>query len=899
MSAARNIGRYTATGGNLWDMAADDARAENIDFSAFAATHGAQFPDVARAEMFKLWLAAHAGLLADPTLAYYVQSTEPGLDVADFLRHGVAEFEDALVRESARAVRQAETRREAAQVLGDTSLEHTEFYPKSVTYRATYTEHVPLEVVFDMLTPSTAVPFASFAHMYKYVPSFIPQRGMDVSVDTAVILRRANGEAAFIHPDGGTTALEFTVVADEDVDSVRSELAAMLRMPDPADVVQTGVQGVYYFLGYTFDRYIFADFIMNTPAVAALVSLGEFSVPSRDGVARMYSSEPKVTATLAARAADAQGVPSQIRRHVAEGSNYIRVFVTRAGSTGDAARFVATLARVLAAYIRAYPDTYALYKALLPAFPPKLSLARKLAVPDAPDRDPAVFVANYSRLCPHVPDAVRHGEPVPPLAIEFPRGSGQMYTCSDPVYRYPGVRENTLSNADEYPFIPCCFKTEQTFKPKFVKYYGGERTAHVQIRMITTDKPLAPDFFGVLPPALADLLVSLNPVHSYVRYGVGTGMDTFNTCVATALGTRAVPRQRLATRVNVAVAAQENPGQTLSEMATAVADPARFLDPRHFVRLLETVYSVNIYLFDRSGPVVPAHVHGHYTYVRDYERPNIVVYVHADARRCELVAEWDADTGEYVHTHQPRVAAVLDTVPAQVAAESVGGRPLAPVSPPAFFAQCTAQYIDMFGKTRGVVVADGDGRTAYVELSPVPPLNLPLVARDMQTDGGWFAGKYGAYLDRWVGGVHTALPRANAGTLDTAMDNYRTAQYIAEVFLFKFSQWMHASGSSDAARFVAASVAVDPAFVYTLDGPATAYTAGTEDSAGRFVARSARMVERLLFVLRHALVRAPERVAAYHTRKYFDNYYTSISSFRRSPREFVLAPSVAAIVATE
>ncbi len=886
----RFVGNISADGTfDLFDEFVEP-RDDDIDFNIFYEKVSPLFPELSRKEILERWLTNKRALLDDGALTYYVQlQVNDVLDVDTFIRHDVDEYVQRLQHEIAVFAKTAQEKAANLRKL-QTGIPHTQFFKKSKTYRLSTDADVPLPVLFDNFTPSRALPFASYAGMYKYAKTFTPQPGMDVSSPDTIILvrldlRRNETSNVFVYlTPAGTVNCEFEgSVVENDGEIIALLVLESLNIEANPRVVQIGVQGSYFFIGYTIDRYIFPEFVMNNAAVSSQISLGEFTVPSRTGPTRVYFPAKQVTGTIASKTVTVGTSDYTHVSHLASvGDPYIRLFVSRAATDSDAADFVDTIARILHAYTGDYDVLYKIYKTYIPGFP-RTNLDRQFTAPSVRGLDPAIFVPNYSRVCPHIPTPANADSDG---AIEFPKGSGQWYVCTDSEYKYPGVRENTLPNSDTYPYIPCCFKTDQRTKPKFRKYYMEDEEQTLQIRLITTDKVLAPDFFGVLPPLINELFLSLDPDNVYVRYGVSDTLQSFIDCVSLATGRRMV-RARIPSVVNIALCAQENPGLLISEIEASVKDPSTYFSPRRYIRLLEEVFAVNIYIFDKDGIVVPNHVHGYYRYARK-PRPTIIVYEHLTTQRCELVSRWDQDTDEYSHTQTANFTHFLEQVLADTVSTWIGGARLQPISEPSFFEKCVAQYVDMYGKTRGLKLVDETGEV-YVDTTPLPPLNIPLTHKIYAS-----APDSQQIIDRIVGqytpvGWKMTLPIHNTHEIERGIANIRTAKYLCEVFIFLYSTWSHSTGDTAIERFVNDRVVVVPDYVYKIDGPSTSDIRGVLYD-NKFAAQSRRMLERLVFVLERAIQQNRTRVDTYYAAKYFVDYYSSIDSFRRG--DFMLTPSI-------
>ncbi len=869
-----------------------DVAEENIDFVNFYGKVSKIFPNVPEKEVLQLWLARNTILKTDPNVLFYAQLQVQGMiDIQTFLEYDASDFLALLETQKAHAKKAAEKIAESAQKLG-TGIPHTPFVPRSKTFKISINISVALNVLFDNATPSKDVPLIAYAGMYKYAPNFVPVQGMDVTSPDAVIVSRKSSdefERVFVYAVDARLEVEFTTKLEENEADVARVIMSIMGLQNISSTMeQTSVQGFYFFLGYTVEKYTFADFIMNNEIAASYFSLGEFrTVAKKTASMRIYCHNPKVTAVFSDRKMQPSHIDNKyVGKLLSEGDNYIRVFVTRSQSDADSHKFIELLAKILDLYYREYPSIYKIYKTYIPSFV-RQSLSRKYSTPDRVSLDSDIFFPNYSRLCPHAPTPLDDDETAE-HSIEFPRESGKRYTCDDPVYKYPGVRENTLDNAEKYPYIPCCFKTDQKSKPKFMEYYGLKKTGHAtQIRMITTTKPLNPNFFGVLPENVNNVLVSINPGKAYVRYGVAQRTQSFLDCVSLAVN-RKIRRENIPNLVNVAVCCQENPGQSIDTIKKLFTDATQYLDPRRSIRALEEVFGVNIFVFDMTTIVSPNHVQGFYRYKKK-TRPVVLIFEHTDIRQCELISEWTIDTTEYLHEHNQRMTPELEKVFDLTYETYAGEFPVKSIPRPEFLDRCVSQYVDMYGKLRGAFI-EMSGGTVFIETSPLAPLNVPLgnkVDRNNSISETEFTNMYGKYL-RDHDDFYVELPKKSSDALEQAQKNMRAANYVSEVFLYMYSVW-ESRGSADLTQFVNENTAIIPGYVYNISGPRIEDTKSVLVD-GKLACTSATMIERLIFVLRRELINNPARIEEYRQKKYIENYYESIDSFKTG--NFLLATSL-------
>ena len=201
----------------------------------------------------------------------------------------------------------------------------------------------------------------------------------------------------------------------------------------------------------------------------------------------------------------------------------------------------------------------------------------------------------------------------------------KLYICPDEEYPFPGVKENrNLSNRDDYPYLPCCYKKPQTGSKNYKAYYGENLEKAIEEknrRVILTNRILGIDVFGVLPEYLNRLLLSFDPDKYYYRQGVSRSPNSFIECVQYAIGGSVYAKDDIKSiqeglkniRLNlvqekkyIGVCKQENYDITELAITQHLRQTQLYFDPKKYVRILEEYYNCNIYLFDEQGMVIPS-----------------------------------------------------------------------------------------------------------------------------------------------------------------------------------------------------------------------------------------------------------------------------------------------------
>jgi hypothetical protein len=157
-------------------------------------------------------------------------------------------------------------------------------------------------------------------------------------------------------------------------------------------------------------------------------------------------------------------------------------------------------------------------------------------------RVPEVFVTDYPRKCLHLPRILDENENKL-NAIKFPIYNEptlpRWYSCDhhkDAIY--PGLRKNPLENKEKFPYIPCCYVSEQKTKigSDYRKYYNGENRKKYKKPsenvVYTTNRILPNGVYGEIPLQLRKTFFSLED--SYFRLGVQHANDSFIKCLEVA-----------------------------------------------------------------------------------------------------------------------------------------------------------------------------------------------------------------------------------------------------------------------------------------------------------------------------------------------------------------------------
>lgn len=411
---------------------------------------------------------------------------------------------------------------------------------------------------------------------------------------------------------------------------------------------------------------------------------------------------------------------------------------------------------------------------------------------------PDLFVLNYARRCQSekqpeliAPDAIAakeketftfRGETYHRQVMPFPPNDPKYYFyCPGKEDPFPQVKINrSLENRDQYPYIPCCGKTDQISNPNsnYYKYAQGQVPAtHAGAKAetkIKTDKILSIYSHGYLPTSVEELLRNYTPNHGdMIRYGIPVSPNSLLHCVSMAVDDPqynlygqgqeeerenyiVALREHIARVVHPGLLRQELYDLTEDAVTRLLGDVSVFFDPALFYRAVEEVYHINIFVFSHEegslGMMELPRFNAFHTQPVRLDRPTMVIMrdwgSESDALlypHCELVVDLDTETNTITKLFgddmtQLCFQAMIRTAPTLTWDANLDARRnlyyiLDHVS---VFEALTpvAQYIDGLGKMRAITfefIRKGTHKMT-VFVMPSQPLNLPTTEEIFRVD---------------------------------------------------------------------------------------------------------------------------------------------------------------------
>jgi len=204
------------------------------------------------------------------------------------------------------------------------------------------------------------------------------------------------------------------------------------------------------------------------------------------------------------------------------------------------------------------------------------------------------------------------------------------FVCIKKDHPFPGIRVNLGSNAATYPFVPCCFK-----KPQITAFSGSlydeiynrnprKKTNKKQV-VLSSEKLLGSKRLGELPGIVNQVLSRYVETEGIIFYrnGVPTSASSLLHCIFEALqyqkylnnvdkDANITPKTDLEKEdfvinfrrnllkvqlPNIDVSKQELYDFNNNEIQELLVNTNVFLDPALYVRIIEELFNINIYVF--------------------------------------------------------------------------------------------------------------------------------------------------------------------------------------------------------------------------------------------------------------------------------------------------------------
>lgn len=368
---------------------------------------------------------------------------------------------------------------------------------------------------------------------------------------------------------------------------------------------------------------------------------------------------------------------------------------------------------------------------------------------------------SYSRLCPGAQQPlVATSTQIAKLdknkLLEYPKGSGQYYSCDHNKIAktgetkprlWPGLKEDTISKTEQkYKYVPCCYPIDQYSKKSTVlyKYLNGEvETITKKGGILDRQKKLPPNRRGMIPSALAEIFKyhGLNS-DDLLRYGLPISKSSIIDAIALIKYPNKENRRERVVKQLMESSALYACSQTytVKYLIHALANDETIL-AENFYSAMEYYLNATVIVIEKDEFAIPKTRIG-FTPNTWTSNKLVIIYKHKDIDQIELIGTYDNNYSTYADNNT--ISKFVNTRKTVFGFMSSIGYKY-----PRFFSlvsRATRQYIDIYGKCRGLVV---DGCTVFIP--PIAPIDKPhtkkLYTNDIElellySDGQFAYGKY-------------------------------------------------------------------------------------------------------------------------------------------------------------
>lgn len=505
----------------------------------------------------------------------------------------------------------------------------------------------------------------------------------DSSSDTPVIVRPLENVGSFL--------LELET-SDSASSHLLERVLSSLGIVDIEEQMDVGMVGSFILPQLYIDIPIFQDMCMNDPVISHFVYIDELNKTSFEtqvGV-RFRPSMRDVLGIETIRHAD-----FMIKNNHRQSGFQVSVILQSPISSKKLAIFFLLMRQIMGRYLRRHSNIVKEYTHFLPQFKAGLERTQRTMIknikstrPEYISKYPRMFIRNlYSVICQKnlQPTLLRedeiHSVPKESYLLFPPEPTAEInpeyYYCPNKDYPYAGLKEMDLKGQDVFiNMAPCCFNSPQD-KENEKKLAKLRTKDDVDDEEEEKEKTSAktniisgkfiikhPGQLGTIrPPSMNRFFMAYDPFAEYFRVGTEQSTSSLLHCLLTRRSMMGIhsSMDAMSARVEmsqdeecVSACLQENPGMSVEEIRSDMANPLVYFDPRRFYRAVELFFHVRLLVFAKEADIaledaqllLPFSMRTHYTNHSDL--PFTIVFEHWGGKtnilskfkhpHCELIA---------------------------------------------------------------------------------------------------------------------------------------------------------------------------------------------------------------------------------------------------------------------
>jgi hypothetical protein len=741
------------------------------------------------------------------------------------------------------------------------------------------------------------------------------------------------------------------------------------------NITEEKISSFYVYKNVRLNSYIFADLAMNEKLFSSFISIDESTKATKkqtsSGERWIYihfndETTGHITAGITQRAPDEQYSQPYLKINCkGKDRNKVEKFQTIFGKL--LSLYGIEKDSIIKQYGE-YIDNFAAEQAM----ERKISRKTMIKATQAKDVIDPNQIVGFSRQCQQHNNLVKIDEKeyeklASKNAIEFPRNTGignvvypsdgknmSYYKCvdSDNKYIFPGVQVNNTGNFQDYfPYLPCCFKKDQTNRDVFKHYYGGEElktSKGKQQELIKTEKILAYDNFGELPDNLISLFKIIDPEsqYSYHRFGMDRSTGSFISCILTAILDKNYTKtfkhnddKKLLNERKKQISALRNiefTSETILPLCKQCAydiDDANlkniikndniYFDPKMFIQMIQEYFNLNVILFDKEGVLKPYYSQKYYHNFKP-SKPYIFVYENwgserdrAEYPQCELIIRWKKnenetlytfDEGDYVCQNVRNIFSDL------IQSYIISNKNQTIQYNENYFSKKSinvkSQTIDSYGKTRQLNI-EYENKNITLFTSPIQPLKVvtnnnliyktstdiaetifkKLGMNTIYRDKESIQGSNGSDIFTILLG--DVIVEKTPSKLSLYNENKKVARYLSEYILWHFSNYLDENkidsiDDDTINNFSNDMIIIQNDYKYNNILKTFSKKSPVFDDDGKLIVTSEEMLKRLIYLLRLRLKQNYTQITKYNKNTVIPNYYIDLTDYDTHPNQTIL-----------
>ena len=729
-------------------------------------------------------------------------------------------------------------------------------------------------------------------------------------------------------------------------DYIRNSLSVFKNI-NTVDTKEVDVKGLFYFPAQNLLKYVFADLVMNDNTFKSLINIDDHLKTTKNKselfIHFYHESTGNIKASLIKKKVDKKNIKEDNldTDYFQKGDNYIRV--NASGNNNESIeKFKNILGKLFTLYNNKFQEIFTFYSKYITNFGVEEAEEEEETEEKIKEIAPEVFIGSYSSVCQPkqaIPSIISEENlNINQEYLKFPRDkedqeipyisdgvNQQYYICKDSVYKYPGIKDNTLDNYKEYPYIPCCFKKNQKNKNKYLHYYQGQKLKDKQqnkeikksLKFLDNDEP------GTLPENIEKLfsfIYNQNENFEFIRRGVLNTKNSFLNCVLVALETDIpknkneieeffkVTREGLATPELVSLCRQEMYDKTSQQIIEMLNNKDIYLDPKLFVHLLEEYFKCNIYIFsnmnnDSGEMILPNFIQSYYTHQNTYA-DNIFIYEHLGNEserikhpypQCELICRYNKTEiqDNFSFKEAENIRKIFSSMKESYSLDKLIEDTFMPIPKTI---EIVSQWIDLYGKTR-ILNIKFNNKIISLSIDPIQPINVievknyNIYSTDKETVKLLLKEfKIDNITNFYIGNVKASISiekDTNISYLEIYNKNKKIARYLTEYTLWLYSKYLY-SKKINIETFSKEHFKIDPSFLYGNISKKFKENNKSLMIENKLIVHDEETIKRLVYILNLNIQRDKNKILNYHKRFFIENYYVDLTDFKQHPNQVIL-----------